>query len=312
MNILILGGAGFIGTNLTLALSKNEDNNIYSYDKSLSYFDSIKSLELSNVHFGEINFDEFTNYDDVLQNIDVVYHLISTNIPGNSNSCIKDELNSNISPTLNLLDSCVRNQVKKVVFLSSGGAIYGKCDHLPLDENEVANPISSYGLQKLMVENILRFYHNVYNLDYKIIRLSNPYGPYQKTNGVQGALTNFIFRAIHNDEIVVYGDGSVTRDYIFIDDAIQGIINIANDDSDEHLFNLGSGKGLSLNDLINAIEETLNLKTNIKYIESRKIDVPINYLNISRYVNRFGNPNNISISDGIKITSDFLLAEKGK
>lgn len=149
----------------------------------------------------------------------------------------------------------------------------------------------------------------MYGLDYRIIRLSNPYGPYQRPNGVLGAVTTFTYKALKGEEVTVYGDGSVVRDFIYIDDAIRGILNIVNGESKHHTFNLGLGYGTSIKDVLRKIENSLGLKMNIVYKEGRAVDVPVNYLDISRYEKYYGELNPIPLSEGIKRTAEFMKKE---
>lgn len=149
----------------------------------------------------------------------------------------------------------------------------------------------------------------MYGLDYRIIRLANPYGPYQRPNGVLGAVTTFTYKALKGDEVQVYGDGSVIRDFIYIDDAVRAIVNIVNGENKHHTFNLGCGHGTSIKEVLSAIESSLGLKLNIVYNEARAVDVPINYLDISRYEKYFGSLNSISLEEGIKKTAEFMKRE---
>lgn len=153
---------------------------------------------------------------------------MSTTVPTTSNQHISQELVSNVIFSANLFEACIRCDVKKVVFVSSGGTVYGKEVDCPLKEKTATNPISSYGVQKITIEKLLYLYRYMYGLDYRIIRLANPYGPYQRPNGVLGAVTTFTYKALKGDEITVYGDGSVVRDFIYIDDAIRAIMKIVN------------------------------------------------------------------------------------
>jgi len=146
----------------------------------------------------------------------------------------------------------------------------------------------------------------MYGLDYRIIRLSNPYGPYQRPNGVLGAVTTFTYKAIRGEEIQVYGDGTVVRDFIYIDDAIRGIQKIVNGNDRHHTFNLGCGYGTSIRQVLETIEGALNLNLNIKYTESRRVDVPVNYLDIKRFETAYGSLNPISLEEGIKKTAEFM------
>lgn len=305
MRSLILGGAGFIGTNLALEICKEKNNIVTLVDSNMMYFDEdLKSK--TNICFIESSLNQTTNFDSILDNQDIVYHLVSTTVPTTSNKSISEELVSNIEFTIALLESCVRKDVKKVIFISSGGTVYGKEVECPLKEDTATNPITSYGVQKITIEKILYLYNYLYNLDYRVIRLANPYGPYQRPNGVLGAATTFTYRAMKQEEIIVYGDGTVIRDYIFIDDAIKAINKIVNSNSVHKVYNLGSGHGISLNQLIDCIKKVVEPDLHIQYKPGRKVDVPVNYLDISRYEEDFGKLNPISLEKGIEHTFNYL------
>lgn len=303
MNITILGAAGFIGTNLAIALAK--DNHVTVVDQHMDYFSAMKDLKL-NVIYRKADFTASFDYDELLENTDVLYHLISTTTPSTSNKNIAEELTANVVVTSEILEACVRKRVKKVVFISSGGTVYGKDIVCPVVEETTANPISSYGIQKLTIEKLLYLYNYLYNLDYRIIRLANPYGPYQRPNGVLGVVTTFTYKALKNEEIVVYGDGTVVRDFIYIDDAVRGILNIVQYSGEYKLFNLGQGKGTSVNQVIHTIEKVLGKKLPVKYLSGRKVDVPVNYLDINRYESACGNLNPMSLEAGISKTLAFM------
>lgn len=308
MNVLVLGAAGFIGTNLTIQLSKNKENIITLVDKNKKWFVNGEKHYNSKVIIKESSLDLNMDFS-VLENQDVVYHLVSSNVPTTSNQHISQDIQANVLFSSNLFDACVRNGVKKVVFISSGGTVYGKEAACPLSENTPTNPISSYGVQKLTIEKLLYLYNYMYGLDYRIIRLANPYGPYQRPNGVLGAVTTFTYKALKGEKIQVYGDGSVIRDFIYIDDAIRAILNIVKGKSKHRIFNLGCGYGTSIKEVIETIETVLKLQVNVLYQEGRAVDVPVNYLDISRYEKIYGKLNPISLADGIKKTADFMKKE---
>lgn len=310
MRIAILGAAGFIGANLTLALIKNRDNEITLVDTSKDYFGWTKYCSGQNYRIIESTFEESTPFNALLENQDVVYHLASTSIPTTSNKKVPQELAANVVTSARLFDACVEKNIKRVIFISSGGTVYGNEAECPLSEESPTYPISSYGVQKITIEKLLYLYHHMHGLDYRIIRLANPYGPFQRPNGLLGAVTTFIFKALKNETISVYGDGSVIRDYIYIEDAIRGIINIANGEKNK-IYNLGCGYGTSINQLIEIVKQTVNSSVKITYSQNRSVDVPINYLNISRYENDFGKLNAISLEIGVRKTADFLRREYG-
>ena len=311
MKILLLGAAGFIGTNLTIELAKKTEDEITLVDRSKAFFKPIVSMDLKNVHILEADLTVDMDFDSILKDQEVVYHLVSTTVPTTSNQHISQELVSNVIFSANLFEACIRCGVKKVVFVSSGGTVYGKEVDCPLKEKTATNPISSYGVQNITIEKLLYLYRYMYGLDYRIIRLANPYGPYQRPNGVLGAVTTFTYKALKGDEITVYGDGSVVRDFIYIDDAIRAIMKIVNGENKHRTFNLGCGYGTSIKQVLETIEKALGIKLNVSYLEGRKVDVPVNYLDISRYEKYYGALNPISLEDGIRKTADFMKKEYG-
>ncbi len=208
-----------------------------------------------------------------------------------------------------MFEACIRKNVKKVVFISSGGTVYGKEAGCPIKEDIVTKPISAYGVQKVTIEKLLYLYEYMYGLDYRIIRLANPYGPYQRPNGVLGAVSTFTYKALKGEEITVYGDGSVIRDFIYIDDAIRAILNIVNGENEHKIFNLGCGYGTSIKEVLDTIHDELRTDMNILYMPERKVDVPVNYLDISRYEEAYGKLNPIALSEGIRKTAEFMKKE---
>ena len=305
MNILLLGGAGFIGTNLVIELAKNLSNNITVVDINESYFDNLKQLNLKNVKTIVSAFDSKTNYCNLLKGFDIVYHLISKSIPTTSSLDFTTEFD-NISISVAILDACVKENIKKIIFISSGGTVYGKEVEYPIKEENPTNPICSYGLQKLVIEKLIYLCNHNFGIDYNIIRLANPYGPYQRPNGKLGAITTFTYKTIKDESIILFGDGGVVRDYIYIKDAIKAIINISFNKTQHKIYNIGTGVGISLNEVLKIISSVLNKPINIDYKKSRNVDVPISILDISRYQKEFGKLANTSFADGIQLTANYL------
>ena len=306
MRIILLGAAGFIGTNLVIELMKDPKNEITVVDKDRAFFKNIEKLNNSNLSFVEHDFLMDSDFESLVADQDLVYHLVSTTVPTTSNKHIAEELKANVVLSANLFEACVKQGVNKVVFISSGGTVYGKESKCPLNEKTPTNPITSYGIQKVSIEKLLYLYNYMYGLDYRIIRLSNPYGPYQRPNGILGAVTTFTYKALRNEEIQVYGDGSVVRDFIYIKDAVKGIQKIVFGDNCHHTFNLGCGYGTSIKQVLATIEKALDIKLNVKYTEARRVDVPVNYLDIKRFETAYGELKPISLEQGIKNTAEFM------
>ncbi|MCU9613196.1 NAD-dependent epimerase/dehydratase family protein [Caldibacillus lycopersici] len=310
MNILIYGAAGFIGTNLALTLAQDENNYLTLVVRDKAKLLIPELLNFKNVSIKETAFELDTNFDDLFKKQDVIYHLISTTVPTTSNHHIPKELVANVIVTAKMLDACVRCNVGKVVFISSGGTVYGKEVNCPLKEDYPTNPISSYGIQKISIEKLLYLYKYMYGLDYRVIRLANPYGPYQRPNGILGAVTTFTYKALRNEKIIVYGDGSVIRDFIYIDDAVRAIQTIVDGETKHRTFNLGCGYGTSIKDVLGSISKALDIDLKVQHLPGRKVDVPVNYLDISRYEREYGKLNPISLEEGIKKTAEFMINQQ--
>lgn len=304
-SILILGAAGFIGTNLSQRLL-SQGRRLVLFDRpGVSWTREVsRALQDGQACAVYGSFSAAREALPMLSEVDTVYHLISTTCPTNSNQDVAAEMEENLVATIRLLDACVQDGVKKVVFLSSGGTVYGK-EHTGIcREEEEAFPITSYGVQKLAVEKILYLYREMHGLDYRIVRLSNPYGPHQKPNGVQGVVTTFTWRALCDQTIEVYGDGSVVRDYIYIDDAVEGILKIAEGDGRHRLYNLGCGEGHTVLDVIDAITEVLGKAPKVVFRPGRPVDVPVNVLDVSRFEQDFGPRSLHSLREGIERLAD--------
>lgn len=294
----MLGGGGFIGSNLVGSLLSS------GYD--VRVFDMIgfskKNIReyLNDIEIIEGYFDDPFKIKEALSGIDYVYHLISTTVPSSSqlNPCY--DVESNLIPTLNLLELIKDSSVKKIIYLSSGGTIYGLPIYVPIKENHTTNPINSYGIVKKAIEDYLLLYNRLWNIEICIFRLSNPYGEKQNPKGIQGVIPVFLSKAINNEVIEVWGDGNVIRDYIYIKDVINIMVEALRIKTPEIVYNLGSGIGTSINDILNFIKENLEPNLVVNYSRGRSFDVPVNVLDITNLKKRFGVKECVTINDGIR------------
>lgn len=338
--ILILGAAGFIGTNLTLRLLQEGVELVLFDREGASWPEAVRRAALAGqVRLAQGSFTEtgkagaqkqpeygaqavqtadmhdgagWETVLPMLDRVDTVYHLISTTCPTNSNRNVAGELEDNLIGTIRFLDACVTAGVKKVVFLSSGGTVYGKLHTGICREEEEAFPITSYGVQKLAIEKMLYLYREMYGLDYRIVRLSNPYGPYQRPDGVQGVVSTFTYRAMRGEPIRVYGDGTVVRDYIYIGDAVEGILKIAQSEGEDRLYNLGCGQGSTVLDVIDGIAQVLGRRPEVVFCPGRPVDVPVNVLDVSRFTDAFGPPVRVTLQEGIRRLAEFYRGQEEK
>ena len=302
MKILILGGQGFIGQNLCRKLI-SEGHTVFVLEKRIN-----PDRIIPNVNYIEGDFLDKNTYSEYLNGIDVVYHMISTTNANNSNNEMVRDVQDNIVGTINLLDACVENNVKKVIFTSSGGTVYGVPQEVPIKEDHPKNPICSYGITKLTIEKYLSLYHHIYGLDYTVLRLSNPYGPYHQSL-TQGLINVILYKTIKDEPIEIWGDGKVERDYIYIDDTIEAL-SIAKDvQTEEKVFNIGSGQSYSICDIINEVEKIAGKSIKQEYKPSRNQDVPVNVLDISLAKEKLGWMPKVSLEEGITSTYNYQLSQ---
>jgi UDP-glucose 4-epimerase len=172
--------------------------------------------------------------------------------------------------------------IQKIIFISSGGTVYGVPQNIPISENHPTDPICSYGITKLTIEKYLNLYKNLHGIRPVTLRLANPYGPRQRIETAQGAIAAFLHFAMTNQPIKVWGDGTVVRDYIFVDDVAEAFVAALSYQGDQTTFNIGSGVGYSLMQLIQKVEGLFGRKMQVDYRPFRKFDVPTNILCIRK------------------------------
>jgi len=301
MRALVLGGSGFIGSHVTDALLAR-DCQVRSLDRILETFRD----PLPGVEYITGRIDDAGQVAEALHGIDIVFHLVSTTLPETSNDDPVFDVESNLIATLRILDLCVRKKVGRIVYVSSGGAVYGIPDIVPTPEDSPTHPISSYGVTKLAVEKYLHLYRRLHGLDYVVVRPSNPYGPRQNPDRIQGAVGVFLGRLLRNQPIRIWGDGSVTRDYIYVGDLAEGICAAAFGEAEERIFNLGSGAGVSLRELVAVIEKVTQVPMAVEYTEGRVFDVPRICLDISRAETALGWKPRTELRDGIREAWRFM------
>ena len=237
---------------------------------------------------------------------DAVIHCVSTTTPKSSNESPEFDIQSNVIGTLYLLDICVKHKVGKVVFLSSGGTVYGDIgDRDKVDETHAVRPMCSYGVSKLTIEHYLDVYRHLRGLDYVALRLSNPYGERQSPLRALGALTVFLHRTLKRQSVEVWGDGSVTRDFIYVGD-VASAVYLATTNPISGIYNVGTGTGLSLRDILTHITNVVGREPEITWLASRSFDVPRIVLDATKLSTATNWRSTASLEEGIQITADWL------
>jgi UDP-glucose 4-epimerase len=277
---LVLGGSGFIGSHLVeLLLKDGIDVKIFSRSSSVPTR-LVASRDRVELSVGD--FHDAESLARAVKGCDLVYHLIATTVPTTSNRDMVFDANSNLIATLRLLEICVRENVRQIIFSSSGGTVYGKAEDRPIPEDHSTEPRCSYGILKVAIERYLELFRIQYGLDYTILRISNCYGPRLPINGEQGVVGVFLDRLRRGDPITLWGDGSIRRDYVYVTDVALALRAALGQRSPFKVFNIGTGIGTSLLDLIEMMERTTGCRFRILRQEAREVDVTVNILDASR------------------------------
>lgn len=276
--VLLLGGTGFIGKNIIDYILKNEE---YSNHKivvlSRNFQRNIdESIEYVTGDYADksVLIRLFSKW-----NFTKVFHCATSTTPLTSGNNILSDISGNLIATIGLLDVMRDFSCKYILYLSSGGAVYGEKNLEKISENDICEPLSSYGVVKLTIENYLRLYQKQYGINYLILRISNPFGRFH-TSEKQGVVNIAIRRALRGETLEVWGDGTQSKDYLFVDDLVKIIFLLLKHEVVNKTLNVGSGESYQLNCILNTIRVYLpNLE--VKYVESKKTDVKDFSLDIS-------------------------------
>lgn len=298
---LVVGGNGFIGSHLSERLLR-EGYEVAVLDRFKSGVNNLKEIR------GQIEIFRGSYLDQELlrtamEGMDYVFHYASSTTPATSIADPDYEIQSNLLGSVRLLQIARDEGVKKVIFPSSGGTIYGEPKRLPVREEDCALPSNPYAISKWAVERYLHHFHELYGLDYLILRYSNPYGERQSPYGKQGVIPIFLNRIKHNQRPVIYGDGSMVRDYIYITDIIDATSILFERVIKDKVFNVGSGIGVSLNEIIKTMYSILGEEIRPIYeINSSRTYVTSIVLDIAKIETKTGWKPSTSIEEGIRKT----------
>lgn len=304
-NCVVVGGNGFIGSHLCDQLVRR-GHSVRAFDR---YSSEPRFIEPGIV----VDEGDFLNRDDLLRAVrgaEFVFHFLSLTTPATAESDPTLDVRTNVSQSIELLQLAASEQVRRVVFASTGGAIYGDGGDQAKNEDALPNPVSPYAIGKLTVEHYLRYFRQTRGLGYTILRISNPYGPRQPAHRKQGLIPIALRRVRDGQPIVRYGDGSMVRDFIYVTDVARYAARIAEVDPKHSVYNVGSGVGYSLNQIIGAIAEVVGGQI---VVEER--DVPPTYvekvvLATDRLQREFADGSrDIQLLDGIELTWRAILAE---
>lgn len=293
MRIVIVGGNGFIGSSF-IEYACKKDIEIICCDCTEA---SEKKNDVTYVRMEEENIDF---YRDLLKENDIVIILKWKGVPATFMDMGRNLVENNIVGTMILIEACVEKNVKKIIFASSGGAIYGNCNILPIKEESATAPISLYAVQKLMVEEYLKYVNRVRGMNTIILRIANPFGPYQRPFTGQGIVATFLACNIWGKQAEIYGDGNYVRDYIYIDDLTECIMQVCQSKVESGVYNVGSGIGTSIFEICAMIERTTGRKMRYSQLEIGKGQVMNNILDCSKIEHEIGWKAHTDVESGIR------------
>lgn len=303
---LIVGGGGFLGVHLANALAR-QGAVVRAFGRTPA---DPQELD-ERVQWSSGCFEDPVAVAEAARGQEIVFHLLSSSVPGSPGQAPAFDLETNVLGTLRLLDICNAAAVRRIVFASSGGTVYGPADRSPIAETAPTHPISAYGVGKLAIEKYLGLYHHLYGLEYIALRIANAYGPLQSILKRQGVVAAMLDHALSGKPLEIWGTGEVMRDFVHIDDVVSAFLWGATYDGPHRVMNVGSGAGLSINQVasdIEAITGTADLSRN--YRAGRTADVPVNILDISLITRETPWRPRRTWLDGLRSTAQWMAAKR--
>lgn len=294
---LVVGANGFLGSHLVDGLAQN-GYRVVAFDR---YSSAPKFAEHQSVEILKGDILSEPDLISTLEGVDYVFYSFSATTPFTSEDDPYSDIELNLKHCVSFFGSCVEKGVKKIVYLSSGGAIYGPtAEQKAAKETDLPLPVSPYGICKLATEHYLAYFLKKFGLPYLIFRVANPYGPRQVLKHSQGVIPAFIEKIQNNEQITVFGDGSSSRDYIFIGDAVDMMLKAFESEPRYNLYNIGSGRQTTLNEIIESLKRHMDRDFEVAFKPQPKTFVHSAQISIDRYTKEFGKPHITPIKQGIR------------
>ncbi|HHS7809898.1 MULTISPECIES: NAD-dependent epimerase/dehydratase family protein [Pseudomonas] len=310
MKITVFGGGGFIGSTIVdRLLLDGHDITVFERPRVARYRNFTES---ESVRWVTGDLLSKTDVESVVKGAEVVVHLVSTTLPKSSNDDPIYDVQTNLVASLQMIEAMTTHQVGRIVFISSGGTVYGRPCYTPIDESHPTDPEVSYGITKLAIEKYLLMYGKLRNIKPVILRVANPYGERQRVETAQGAVGVFISKVLTGQPIDIWGDGSVQRDFLHVSDVADAFAKAVTYTGTESVFNISSGVGTSLNELVQLIGDAYGAVPSVAYTSGRQFDVPVSILSNKRAQKELNWTPQVSIEEGISRTLKWMRAELEK
>lgn len=299
--ILVTGASGFIGSALIEQLCTMGHNviGINRHDRGRQNSSRLDRYVIGSLMDGEL-------LKQILEGVEVCYHLGWSSIPLTAQIDPRSDIIENLIGSINLFQHCTAAGVKRIIFASSGGTIYGQADVLPTPEEHPLRPKSAYGISKVSVEHYLQMYGEQGQFHDTTLRFSNIYGPGQLPNRGQGFIATALYNLIHNLPITLYGEGNAVRDFLYISDAVRALCMAKDYTGAERVFNIGSGEGSSIRSILQHAESLCGKSAMIKNVKLGSHDVSKSILNIDRARRQLQFEPLVPLSEGLSLTKDYL------
>lgn len=297
--ILVTGGAGFIGSHLV--------DRLVDLGHDVVVIDNLSTGSKNNLNEKAVFYELDIRKDlsDVFRDgrFDFVFHFAAQMNVRRSLENPREDAEINILGGLNVIENCVRSGVKKIIFSSTGGAVYSSDAELPCSESSKTEPLSPYGLAKLTIENYLRIMKETKSLDFAAMRFSNVYGPRQNAKGEAGVVAIFADRIIKGEDLPIFGDGNQTRDFIYVNDVVDASIKGMDISG---VFNVSSGKETSVNEIAQKMIEVMKSDVGFKNLDAVKGELLRSCLSCDK-LSREGWRRSFDLDEGLKETIDFFV-----
>ncbi|RJQ55278.1 MAG: SDR family oxidoreductase [Nitrospiraceae bacterium] len=303
VKVLVTGGAGFIGSNISDSLIEEGYEVIVVDDLSTGKEKNINDrarfyrLDIRDVGLEDVFRRERPDY--------VSHQAAQMDVRRSVSDPIFDA-KVNVLGAINVFQNCLKYDVKKVIFASSGGAIYGEQDIFPAPETHPLRPLSPYGITKLVAEHYLYYYKNVFNLDHVILRYANVYGPRQDPFGEAGVVAIFIQKMLSGEQPFINGDGCQTRDFVYVGDVVQANLLAFTSDSSENIFNVGTGLETSINEIFDHLADIMAPSVKKEFGPPKKGEQRRSVIDSSRAKETLRWGPKVSISEGLKRTYEYF------
>jgi UDP-glucose 4-epimerase len=301
---LVLGANGFIGSHV-VDLLVEAGHQVRCFDRFGNGYSAFKQHK--NIQIFKGDFLNRNDLADALSGMQYVFHFISTTTPITAENDPLIDVDTNIRMSIQLFQECAAKKIKKVIFASTGGSVYGCNTGQPVPETFLPQPFSPYAIGKLTIEHYLRYFERKFGLKSVVYRISNPYGARQPLGNKQGVIPIFLQRIAANEPITILGNGSMVRDYIYVEDVARMLVG-SFEKAKQEVYNLGSGQGASVNELVKIIRKTVDRK-----VRTKKKPKPVTFvdhivLDTTPFQTEFKMPPKIKLEQGIQKTWKYILS----